>query len=447
MTDKQYRIVTKSKHFIYFVTEEEKNENWCLKIAVKDRFSSKFKKAVVDETSGYKTILKIILSLPYGKHYMRFTAYNDSPYKFMELERPYRNEIKKAIKDTNTTYINESIPFYDYAIVQWEDLNDKERFFLYETPNERIAWTTTPLEQEKTGLVMSIELAIQGFGKSPEQPYIIIQNNYEKFGIDRTQSWVKVGLDGKVIGDKKLIFKEHELQELKNWIDINKLPILMYWTQEEIGSIEITKMIRKITSIEPNNYLKKTEWKSQKIIHAKELEEYINSLRDKIIGKTIDKIFYTGILHNSMWDDFYEYNNGEWYQEGKKVDEPQYYPWKESGTVLWLDSPVILDFEGTRFEIEYWTGSLVNVNTNSIDTEKYGADVSKHFSRHIIGQKLADIQIHKTKEVYFMNFEHLGIDRKNGDDMFEEIWFIFENGYKLELTTDHTDYTIFSEVK
>ena len=60
---------------------------------------------------------------------------------------------------------------------------------------------------------------------------------------------------------------------------------------------------------------------------------------------------------------------------------------------------------------------------------------------------LVDIQIHKTDKVYFMNFEHLGIERKDGDDMFEQIWFVFENGYKLELTTDHCDYMIFREVK
>ena len=46
-----------------------------------------------------------------------------------------------------------------------------------------------------------------------------------------------------------------------------------------------------------------------------------------------------------------------------------------------------------------------------------------------------------------MNFEHIGIKRNEGDDMFEEIWFIFENGYKLELTTNHCDYTILCEVK
>ena len=148
-----------------------------------------------------------------------------------------------------------------------------------------------------------------------------------------------------------------------------------------------------------------------------------------------------------MWDENFEYKNGEWYVEDKKSNEPSYYPWKESRTILWLDSPVILDFEGTRLEIEYWTGSLVNVNVNSIDTDEYGADVSKNFMRNIIGKKLVDIEIKKTNKVYFMNFDHLGIERKDGDDMFDEIQFKFENGYGLEIKTDHCDYTIFKEVR
>ena len=47
---------------------------------------------------------------------------------------------------------------------------------------------------------------------------------------------------------------------------------------------------------------------------------------------------------------------------------------------------------------------------------------------------------------FFVTDEHFTIDRKDGDDMFEEIWFVFDNGYKLELTTDHCDYTIFREI-
>ena len=61
--------------------------------------------------------------------------------------------------------------------------------------------------------------------------------------------------------------------------------------------------------------------------------------------------------------------------------------------------------------------------------------------------ELVDIKIHKTKHVYFMNFSNLGIERNESDDMFEEIWFVFDNAHVLELTTDSCYYTVFSEKK
>ena len=290
---------------------------------------------------------------------------------------------------------------------------------------------------------MNVELVIQP-SNYDGLPYIIVQNDYED---KQNMNWVKMQLDGTVIGDEELIFEEQvEQTELKEWIEINKLAILMYWTQLENGSFDILKMLKTLKIVRPNYQIDK-EWTSTRIINAKPLEEYFNSIRDKIIGKTINRIFYTGILYNAQWDMYdYEYKNGEWKLDDKNLNPPAYYQWKDRDVSLELDSPVILDFEGERLEIEYWTGSLVNVNMNSIDIENYGADVSGHFAVNIIGQKLIDIKIHKTDKVYFMNFDHLGIERKNGDDMFEQIWFVFENGYVLELTTDHCDYTSFSEL-
>ena len=222
----------------------------------------------------------------------------------------------------------------------------------------------------------------------------------------------------------------------------------MYWTKTECDITQVKNIVRTLNIIHPKYHFdSKTDWESTRIIHAKDLEEYFDSIWDKIIGKTINRIFYTDNLYNYYWDmTDYEYKNGEWLNDGKKANPPAYYQWKDRDVSLRLDSPVILDFEGERLEIEYWTGSLVNVNMNSINIEDFGADVSKHFVVNIIGQKLVDIKIHKTDKVYFMNFSHLGIERKDGDDMFEQIWFIFENGFKLELTTDHCDYTEFSEL-
>lgn len=447
MTNKQFKILTKSKHFIYFVTEEDENINWCLKIAAKDRFASKFKKAVIDETTGYKVILKIKLAIIYQPNYMKLNAYNDSPYKMKDLEPEYKKEIKKAIIKTNTTYCDEIVPYYDYAIVLWEELNDKEKFYLYETPKQELAWLTEPFDKKQTGLPMNVELSLQSIGKIVnEHVYLIVQNDYED---KQNLNWFKIRIDDyTILEDKKPIFTDDEMNLLKLWIEVNKLPILMQWTQTDYSWLELSKLIKPVNVIEPIAYLDdKKDWKSTRIIHAKELEEYFETIKPKIIGKTIDRIFYTGNLYNKDWDSFgYKYKNGEWTDGEKIVNPPAYYEWKDRDVLLELDSPVILDFEGEKFEILYWTGSLVNVNMNSIDLEMYGADVSRHFAVNIIGHKLVDIKINKTKKVYFMNFDSLGIDRKNGDDMFEEIWFVFDNGYALELTTDHTDYTYLSEI-
>lgn len=446
MTNKKFKIVTKSKHFIYFVTEEDNNINWCLKIAPKERFINKFKNAVIDETFGYHTILKIKLAIRHCPNYMKLNTYNNSPYKMKDLEIKYKKEIKKAIINNCTKYKNEIIPYYDYAVVLWEELNDKEKFYCYETPKQELAWTTVPLSKKETGLDMNVELVLQSIGKIENQPpYILVQNDYKD---GRNLNWIKMRLDGTVINDVKPVFEDYELEDLKIWIEINKLPILMYWTQEEIGTPEILKLIKTLEVITPNYRIDSKKWenKSTKIISATELENYFDKIKSKIVGKTIDRIFYTNILYNANWDLRYDYKNGEFTNGEEKCNLPGYYQWKYCNTALQLDSPVILQFGDFKLEMQYWSGSLVYVNNNTIDTGKYGADVSKHFAVNIIGRKLKDIQIHKTKEVYFMNFEHLNIARKNGDDMFEEIWFIFENGWQLELTTDTIDYTWFREM-
>ena len=92
---------------------------------------------------------------------------------------------------------------------------------------------------------MNVELALQPMGKIVNQPpYLIVQNDYED---KQNLNWVKVRLDGSVVDDKKLIFKEDEINELKTWIEINKLVILLYWTQEEIDYTDIIKKIKSIS--------------------------------------------------------------------------------------------------------------------------------------------------------------------------------------------------------
>ncbi len=244
----KYKIITKSKNFIYYVTEEESNTNWHFKIGlgvgVNMGGNSTFPKAETDEKSGLKVILKIKLGLRHLPNYMKLNTRIDSPYRMKDLESEYRKEIKQAMLKNTIKYENEIIPYYDYALVLWEELNDKEKFYLYETPNQEIGWFTATLDKKQTGLAMNVELVLQPMGKIDNQPpYLIVQNDYKD---KRNHNWIKIRLNGEIINGVKPIFNEAEMQKVKYWIELNKLPILLYWTQEETGYLEITKLIKPI---------------------------------------------------------------------------------------------------------------------------------------------------------------------------------------------------------
>lgn len=371
---------------------------------------------------------------------------------FLNLNSPKECEFKYE----DVLYPTQN-PKYYYACInkRWGIVDKNESIiinFLHKDPivlenkiikvfNPGIKTNTIHLTQKQTGLPMRVELVTTDY--TNQRVYLLVQNDDKT---RKTSNYVKVFLDGTIMNEKQFVFEDHYKQDLKTWIAINKYLILMYWTKEITEYSDVKKLLRTLNVISPHFYLGKENWSGTKIISAGDLEEYFKPVKEKIIGRTIDKIFYTGLLYNRNWDDCLDYKDGEWYSGDNKV-EPGYYQWKENDTMLVLDSPIILQFGDYKLEIEYWSGSLVTINNNTIDTKKYGADVSRHFSRNIIGHKLVDIQIHKTDLVYFMNFGHLGIERKDGDDMFEEIWFVFDNGYRLELTTDHIDYTIFREIR
>ena len=64
--------------------------------------------------------------------------------------------------------------------------------------------------------------------------------------------------------------------------------------KEENDSREIAELIKTLKVIEPTQEFKSNDWQAKQIAWAKDLEKYFNSVKDKIIGKSIDKIFYTG---------------------------------------------------------------------------------------------------------------------------------------------------------
>ena len=55
--------------------------------------------------------------------------------------------------------------------------------------------------------------------------------------------------------DEKLNFNKL----VKEWLEINKLPILMYWTGVESSSAEILKLIKSLEVIKPQSKINK-DW-------------------------------------------------------------------------------------------------------------------------------------------------------------------------------------------
>ena len=261
---KNFRVINKSDNFIYFVTKCDEGAEWHFNVGLKTGahfWAWKKKKMFQHEVSGLYVVLQFKLSLRHQPNYMRLTTYKNSPYKLKDFEPQIQKEIKKAIIKDTLTYENEEIPYYDYALVLWEELNDREKFYLYETPNQEERWTNTPLSMNETGLAMNVELAIQPYDYK-EQPYVIVQNDYEE---KHNMNWVKVRLDGIVIGEEELIFEDFEQVELREWLEINKLPILMYWTGVEPSSLEIIKLLKTLKVVRPNYQIDK-KWESKRNI-------------------------------------------------------------------------------------------------------------------------------------------------------------------------------------
>lgn len=210
---------------------------------------------------------------------------------------------KKFITDfifDNISYI----PNLDYFIAEKGKKN-----ILIDTLGQII--NTIYFNKEDTGLAMNVILISTNLGKNKNQiPYIFIQNDYE---IKQFPNWIKIRLDGTVLGNIKPIFdNEVEMLELRNWLEINKLLILMYWTHVETDTSKLSKFMKTLKVIKPLFYKKfSNDWGNIKIIHAKTLEEYFCNLKDKIIGKPLDKIFYTGNLYNYYWNEYCEYKNNE----------------------------------------------------------------------------------------------------------------------------------------
>lgn len=187
------------------------------------------------------------------------------------------------------------------------------------------------------------------------------------------------------------------------------------------------------------------EWNAKNFYTAKELESYIEPIRQSLVGKTIDKIMIMGHIFTSVGLDDQENrcvkysNEEEWFiEENMYKNSVKSFPTHQ--VALELDEPLVLCFGDNHFEIEYCEFSNAQVAMNTLNFSEASniegcvawKDVSNYYNKNIIGQKLSDIKIRRTCTPN----EYVSHYRKQGEAMYDEIIFVFKNGYQLEISSD-----------
>lgn len=187
------------------------------------------------------------------------------------------------------------------------------------------------------------------------------------------------------------------------------------------------------------------KWNAKNYYTAKELSEFLGVLKKELIGKPLDKIMIMGHIYTSTGIDEQENrcvkyaDENEWFVEENMYEKPiSTIP--THNVSLSLDEPLVLCFSDINFEINYCEFSNAQIGINTLTFEELSCieaclawkDISKYYTQNIIGQKLSDIKINYTSKPN----EYVSNYRKIGEDMYDEIIFVFENGYQLEISSD-----------
>lgn len=183
-----------------------------------------------------------------------------------------------------------------------------------------------------------------------------------------------------------------------------------------------------------------------------------------LIGQTINKIKIIGNIYNHV-NTLFDCINGKWFtynndNEYVQVDEEErisieksnmYKPYQVENTSLELDEPIIFYIGDKQIEIDYTETGNVKIGVNSLT---YGnakscfyynswTDVSKNFSKNIIGHKIVDIEIAPyvfDNDIIGKEYGLYSVDRKAGEKSFGYFFFVLDNGYKIGLEVIHFDF-------
>ena len=189
------------------------------------------------------------------------------------------------------------------------------------------------------------------------------------------------------------------------------------------------------------------KWNATIYKTTSELKKYFDILKNEniFIGSKIEKIMVMGLIFN---DDrpYYTFKKGKWYghyfdtsrrnniRYAEDNEGPSFDSSKTENVALTLDEPISLfvrnneDIE-QHFDIDFTKTARFMMKPNSFDFWeksyigrcKEWQDVSKYFSKNIIGHKIIDVNV----EAYSKTDEDIDL-----------VEMIMDNGFKLCLETD-----------
>ena len=184
------------------------------------------------------------------------------------------------------------------------------------------------------------------------------------------------------------------------------------------------------------------KWNAKYYYTAKELSEFLEVIKKELIGKPLDKIMIMGHIYTSTGIDEQENrcvkyaDENDWFV-GENMHKKTISTIPTHNVSLSLDEPLVLCFGDIHFEINYCEFSNAQIGINTLTFEELSCieacsawkDVSKYYTKNIIGQKLSDIKINYTSKPA----EYVSRYRKIGEDMYDEIIFVFENIRQLKM--------------
>lgn len=246
----------------------------------------------------------------------------------------------------------------------------------------------------------------------------------------------------KYIEKIRTAIKTYEKENYARFTNIRQNPCLKEWVLEDDNTYNM--------------------WTAKKFITATKLEEFINQLKPQVIGKPINKVTITGNLFNQI-DEFNldringKYYECEWIECNDDFSEglircrlTDYDPDNLEEYCADLDEPVIIQIgEDINFEIDFSEHSLAQIGINTLKEGDYLShygycwrDITSRYKKNIIGHNIVDVYINKTDEPSIS----WQVKREKGNDMYDEIGFVLDNGFKLIIYCC-TDFMEVQEVK